>query len=192
MGLHDTAGCCVSWSDSICSHHLVQIPDFVIAKSSPATPSQSFLHTLWKVWYRGLQLFHQHLATHRPSYLTQRFWTMIQQSKVLYSTALLSSLCVPWLAGAFWHCFASSTVISWQQFFHIGQLHTLFSLQWMLTLFSWHWFNYAVMFGAVSFLSHKLMTLMKFSSALIVVAFGLPALLFGLVLFHFLMCLLIL
>ena len=30
----------------------------------------------------------------------------------LYSTALLSSLCLPWSTGTFWHCFATSTVVS--------------------------------------------------------------------------------
>ena len=47
------------------------------------------------------------------------------------------------------------------------------------TFFSWHWFGCAVMFGAVSLLSHKLVTLMKLFSPL--VAFGIPTVLFVLV-----------
>ena len=42
------------------------------------------------------------------------------------------------------------------------------------TIFSWHWFSCAVMLGAVSLLSRKLLTLMKLSSTLL--AFSLPAL----------------
>ena len=53
----------------------------------------------------------------------------------LYSTALLSSFFVPLPTGAFWHCFASSTAVSSQQFYHIGQLPRVFSSQWMFTHF---------------------------------------------------------
>ena len=64
-------------------------------------------------------------TVHRPSYLTKIFQTLICQSKELYSTALLSSLCATWPTRAFWHDFVSSTIVSWQQFFHIGQFHSL-------------------------------------------------------------------
>ena len=81
-------------------------------------------------------------------------------SEGFYSIALLSSLCAPWPIEAFWHCFASSKVVSWQQFYHIGQLDRVFS-QWMMTFFSWDWFICAVMFWTVSFMSCKLLTMMK-------------------------------
>ena len=63
------------------------------------------------------------------------FVYMATQHKELYSTAILHSLYAPWLTGAFWHCFASSTVVFWQYLDHIGQLHGVFSSQWMLTHF---------------------------------------------------------
>ena len=80
------------------------------------------------VWYRGLQLFHQIFTAHKASYLTQIFWTLIHLSKGLFSTAWLSSVYVPWPTGAFWHCFAPSTVLSWQEIYHIGQLHSLLTV----------------------------------------------------------------
>ena len=40
-----------------------------------------------------------------------------------------------WPTGAFWHYFTSSTVVSWQQFCHVGQLHRVFSSQWIRTHF---------------------------------------------------------
>ena len=88
---------------------LLQIPDFAIGKSSP-------LHVLQLVWYRGLQLLHQLFAAHR-------FISPKDFISLLYCPA----------TGDFWHCFASPTVISWQQFCHIGQLHRVFSSQYMLT-----------------------------------------------------------
>ena len=72
-----------------------------------------------------------------------------------------------WPTGAFWYCLASSTMVSWQQFCHIGQLHRVFSSHFLQ-----HWFSYAVMFRAVSLLSHKLVTQMKLFS---VFDLGLPA-----------------
>ena len=80
--------------------------------------------------------------------MTQWFRTLIRLSKGLYSTALLSSLCVSWLIGSFWHRFGSSVVVSWLQFCYIGHLHRVFFSQWMLTrfFFSRHWFSYAVSF----------------------------------------------
>ena len=71
---------------------------------------------------------------------------------------LLSSLCKPWLTGAFPHCFAYPTSVSWQQFFYIGQLHRVFSSELILTHFSQHYFSCAVMFKAVSLLSRELVT----------------------------------
>ena len=92
----------------------------------------------------------------------------------------VSSLCALWPTKIFWHSFTSLTVVSWQQFCHIGQLHRVFSSQCILTDFLWHWFSCAVIFAAVIFLSGNLVTRMKLFSVL--VAFGRPAIL--LVLFH--------
>ena len=76
------------------------------------------------------------LCQHRPSYLTKRFWTLIHQSKGLYSTAcsIVQSLC----ALTHWSlltlfCFLNRGF--WQQFCHLGQLHRVFSSQWLLMLF---------------------------------------------------------
>ena len=114
--------------------HLGQIPDFTIGKIPPPHHN-SLLHALRLVWYRGLQLFHLLFTSPRLSYLTERFRTLIRQSKGLYSNALLPSLCASWPIGTFWYCFASSTAVSWQQFYPIGQLYRVFSSQWMLTHF---------------------------------------------------------
>ena len=129
-----------------------------------------------------MQLFHQLFLAQRPSNLTPRFRILICQPKQLYSIALLSSLCAPWPTRAFWHCFASSTAVSWLQFCHIGQVHRVFSSQWVLTR---HWFNCAVMFGVVSLLSRKLATdeNVLYSSY----CFWSTSLIFGFVLSRFLM-----
>ena len=144
MRLHDAVVCCDSRSGSIrpspsANPHLC---------NWQPPPWRKPFHVLRLVWYRGLQLFH-HL-----------FRTLIRQSKGLYYTALLSSLGAPWPAGAFWQCFAPSAVVSSQQFCHIGQLHRVspHSGCWH---FSWHWFSCTVIFGAVSLLSCKLVTLMN-------------------------------
>ena len=76
-----------------------------------------------------------YISIYRPSFLSQRFRTLIHPSKGLYSITLLSSLCVPWVTGAFWHCFTSSTVVSWYHFCYITQLHRVSFSQWILTHF---------------------------------------------------------
>ena len=119
--------------------HLVQITDFAISKSPPHTHT----HTITErppsftvnVTQGDLQLFHQLFNAHRSSHLTQRFWTLIRQFKGLFFTARLSGLYVFWPTGVFWHCFASSTTVSWQRFCHISQLHRVFSSHLMMTFF---------------------------------------------------------
>ena len=64
--------CCDSQSDSICPSPSVN-PRFCIWRKPPPH------HVLRLVWYREFQLFHQLFTTHRPSHLTQRFWTLIHQ-----------------------------------------------------------------------------------------------------------------
>ena len=162
--------------------HLVQILDFAIGKRIPShTPQRSLHHALRLVCYRGLQLFHQLFFHTDLFYLTERFRTLICQSKGLYATTLLYSLCALWPTEAFWHYFASSTMVSGQQFCNIGQLYRVFWSQWKLTHFLWYWFC-SVIFGVISPLSCKLLTLMKLSSALIV-AFDLTAVFLVLFLF---------
>ena len=127
--------------DLICSSPVANLRLFNSRKFN--TQYQSLLHTLRLLWYRGLQLFHQFFDAHRPSYLTQRFQTLIQQSKGLYFTVLLSSLYAPWPTRTIWHRFASSTEASRQKFRHIGQLHRVFPSKRMLT-YSFHDFGSVV------------------------------------------------
>ena len=70
--------------------HLIQIPNFAIHDSP--TPEESFLHALWFVWYTCLHLFHQLFAAYRPSYLTQRFRTLIRLSKGLLYCSVFARL----------------------------------------------------------------------------------------------------
>ena len=84
---------------------------------SPPRPTP--LHTLLHAFTVGL------IDAHRLSNLTERFLILIRQSKRLHSTALLSSFYAPWPTGAFSHFFPSSTIVSWLQFYHVGQLHTV-------------------------------------------------------------------
>ena len=156
MELCDAAVYCDSWFESICPLPGAN-PDFVVGKSLLHFNRAS---SMLFGWYDtgSCSSFHQSFAAHRPCYLIQRFRTLIHQSKRLYTTALLFSLCAPWPIGVFWHCFASLAVISRLQFCHISLLHWVFSSQYMLVHFSWHWFRCAVMFWVVSFLSCMLMT----------------------------------
>ena len=120
MGSCDAAVCCYSQSDSICYSRGANLWFLQLAKPSHTVTEPSlFMHSIW------LHLFHQLFTAHRPTYLTQRFQTLFRQFKRLYFTTLLSILYVPWPTGAFCHCFASSTVVSWQQFCYIGQLHSI-------------------------------------------------------------------
>ena len=98
------AVCCDNWYDPIHSSP-GEIPNFAIGTlpSTITEPPPFFMVGVIK----GLQLFHQVFVTHWPTYLTQTFQILIYQSKGLYSTALLSSLCAPWPTEVFWHCFAS-------------------------------------------------------------------------------------
>ena len=105
MEWHDAVVYNSSWSNSFYPSPGA-FSNFVIVKRS-LHHNRANVHALWMVWYRGLQLFHELFTAHRPSYLIQRFWTLICQFKGLYSTALSSSLCMGWPTGAFWHCFAS-------------------------------------------------------------------------------------
>ena len=177
MGSHVAAVCCDSQFDSICPSPGAN-PQLCNWQKPPPYHYRTFSMLYNWCDTKGCRSFIYFFLHIDPPIWPKDF-------KGLYSTAVLSSLCVPWPTRAFWYCFASLTVVCWQQYCHIGQFHRVFSL-WMLTYFSWLWFSCAVIFGAVHLQSHKLVTLMKFSSAL-VVTFGLISTTFGLVLSHFLM-----
>ena len=125
MALGGAAVCCDSRSESICPSPGAN--PRLCRWQNASTLKQGFLYGLRFVRYIGLQLFHQFFAAYIPSYLSQRFRTLIRQSKELYSTVLLSNFCAHWPTGAFWHGFVSLIVVSWQQFCHIGRLHRVFS-----------------------------------------------------------------
>ena len=87
--------------------HLVQIQDF----ESGNPPSHcNIAYPIGGWWDTGGCSFHQLIATHTPSYLTEIFWTLIRLSKGLYSTAQLSSLWASWSTGVFSRlfCFLNS------------------------------------------------------------------------------------
>ena len=122
---HDAVVCCDNRSDSICP--------------SPGTNPWFFnWHPQRHNWaYSMLYRWCDTGGAALPSTLRRIYTPLLFDRKILivYSTALLSSLCVTWLTEAFWHYFASSIVVSWQLFCHIGQLHRVFSSHW-----SWHIF----------------------------------------------------
>ena len=112
--------------------------------------------------------------TYSWSHVDSSIWPKISNfdlsAQGLYSTVMLSSLWVSWPIGTFWHSFASSTVVSWQQ----ASKSLLLKVD--VEIFLWYWFCCKVMFGAVCLLSRKLVILLKLSSTF-VVAFGQQALL---------------
>ena len=82
------------------AHHQEQIDNFAVSKR----PLKNLLHALRLVWYRNCSSF-TNTSPHiyRPIE-PKRFRILIHQFKGLYFTALLC---------AFWHGFASPTVITW-------------------------------------------------------------------------------
>ena len=119
--LRDAAVCCNSRSDSIspcakASHSLTEPPSYFTVG---VIQELQFFHHLRDplIWRKDFELLFV-----RP----KDFFTLLH---------VLSSLCARWPTGAFWHWFASSTVVSWQQIYRIGQLHRVFSSQWMVIHF---------------------------------------------------------
>ena len=123
MGSCYGAVCCDNWSHSI--YPTPGANTQLCNWQKPSRPQQSLLHALRLVGCRVLQLFHQRFAAYRPSYLSQRFRTLIRQFKGPYFTALLSS------DFAHWPTF---DIVLRSQFYPLCQLHRVFS-QWMLTFF---------------------------------------------------------
>ena len=106
-----------------------------------------------------LELFQQLFAAHKPSYLSQRFRTLIFQCNWLCSTALLCSLCVPLAHSSFLtlFCFLNKGFLT-TTLPHRPASQSLFPPGGFWHIFSRHWFNCVVMFGVVNFLSRKLET----------------------------------
>ena len=118
MGSHDAAVCGDSWSKSI-----YPSPGRNLQHCKWLKPQHNNRASFMVGLIQEAEALSPTLTAHRPSYLSKIFQTWIRQSKVLYSTALLSSTCTPWSNGASWPDFASSTVLSW----HKGQFHTVSS-----------------------------------------------------------------
>ena len=130
MWLHDAAVCWHSPGLIQFALRLVQIPDFAIDKSS------SYHDRASSIFYGWCDIGGCSSFTNSSPCIDPLIWDddfELHRSKGLCSTVLLSNLCAPEPIEAFWQFFASTTVVSWQQFFHIGQLHRVFSAQWMLT-----------------------------------------------------------
>ena len=151
MGSRDAAVCYDSWSDSIYSSL-----DANLYWRKLSTPKRSLLHALRLVWYRGLQHFHQHFATHRSSYLTQRFRTLIHQSKGLFHCSVVQSLC----ALAYWSlltlfCFLNSGFLLAILPYKPASQSLLLTMDIVSFI---HGIGLVVMFWTVSLLSRKLVT----------------------------------
>ena len=110
--------------------HLVQFLDLAIGESLPNHNKASSMLYCW--CNTGVCSSFTNSSPHIESPVSPKdfeFWFVCQKD---FIPLLLSSLCAPLPTRAFWNCFASSTVVSWQQFWNIGQLHCVFSSQWML------------------------------------------------------------
>ena len=106
--------------------HLVHIPNFAISKCPPHHNTASSM-LYGRCDTEGCCSF-----TNSLLHIDTPIWA---KDFELDSTALFSNLWVLLPTGPFWHCFASLTVVSWQQFCYTGQFHWVFSLLWMLTHF---------------------------------------------------------
>ena len=106
---------------------LMQIPDFPIGKN---TPNYKKNYALWLVWYG--------VAAILPTLCHTQ--TLLFDPKISnFDSSVQRTFFPPLFCPVFVHLgsmepFASSTTVSWLQFYHIGQLHRVFS-QWMLTDF---------------------------------------------------------
>ena len=155
--------------------HLVQVPDFAIGKRLPHHKWASSMLYDW-CDTGGCSSLTNYLPYIDPPIWPKDFEFRLISPKEFLLSSIIQSLyaLAHW---SFWYCFASLTVVFWQQFCYIGPLHRVISQLLLIHIFSGHKFSCAVRLGAISLLAHKLVTQMKLSSAL-VVAFGLAALLF--------------
>ena len=114
MGSHDAAVSCDSWCDSVCPLPGVKLQHSNWQKlcSPPHThtpitgPPPCFTVDM----IQGVAAFTNSLPhTDPPIWLKNfKFWFVSPKNFIP----------LPWPAGAFWHCFAFSTLVSWQQFCH--------------------------------------------------------------------------
>ena len=154
--------------------HLMQIPDFAISKSPPYHNRDSSLLYGW-CDTGGCCSFTDSSSTYTLLF-DPKIWNFIPliDRPVFVRLVPLESFDIVLLPQQWFLDFNSIIQTSSTELILTADIDTSF--------FSWHWFSCAVMFGAVSLLSPKRVTLMKLSSALFVV-FSLLALL--LVLFYF-------
>ena len=113
--------------------HLVQILNFAIGKSPTHHNWAYFMLYSWSDW-ESCSSFTNSLPHIDPCIWPKDFELWFISSKS-FIPLLYCRLCASWPARVFWYCFASSKVVSWQQFYHIGQLERVFPSQWMLTHF---------------------------------------------------------
>ena len=100
MRSRDAAECCDSRSDSICPSLGASLR--LCNWQNPPTITEPCPCFTVGVIQGRLLLFHLLFIAHRASHWTQRFRTLIHQSKGYYSIALLCSFCAPWPTRVFW------------------------------------------------------------------------------------------
>ena len=133
--------------------HLEQIFDFSISKYSLHNKRVSSM--LYSLCDTGNSF------TNSSSQIEPTIWPKDFELK-LYSTALLSSFCAPWptdIVLLLNSCFLTVILL-----YRPASQSLLLTVD-VVTCFSRHWFSCAERFGAVSFLSCKLVSPMKLSSA---------------------------
>ena len=108
--------------------HLVQIPDFAVGKCPTPHNRASSMFYGWCDTVGCCSFTNSLLHIDPPISLKDfELWYVSPKDFIplLYCSVFVH----------LWHCFTSSTVVSWQQFCHIGQLHKVFFSLWMLTHF---------------------------------------------------------
>ena len=91
--------------------HQVQIPTLQLATPPHHNRASSMVYG----WCDSddCSSFINPFVAQRPSYMNQRFRTDSSVQMTLFHCSIIQSL---YAIGIFWHCLASSTTVSWQQF----------------------------------------------------------------------------
>ena len=145
--------------------HLVQIPDFAMSNPSHTITESPQFFTV-DVIQAGCSSFTNSSLHIKPSVWPKDFEFWFVSPKYFNSTPLLSNPCAPRSTGAFRHCFASLNNAFLTAFLpYKPVLQSCLFTGDVDIFFSRDWFSCAVMFGAVSLLSHKLVTLIKLISS---------------------------
>ena len=138
MGSQDASVCCDRQSHQSCF-----LP--VKISKSPLLHNKYWHWITYRVWYaikpnqlsitEPSQWFIFGVIQNSLQHIDPPIWPkdFLIQRTLFHCSIVQFLLLFTW---AFWHSFTSSTIVSWQQFCHIGQLHRDFSSQWMLTHFS--------------------------------------------------------